>query len=169
MRIKIILHYLGLLIAVLGLFMLLPLAFSLYYGEPDTQAFAVSMVISLTFGLLLWRLTPLTERKLSRREALVLVVGGYLTASAFGALPYELAGIFPSYLDSFFEAVSGYTTTGATVLNSIEGQSHGILFWRSFSQWLGGMGIIMLFVALFPVLGIGAAHLVEAETPAHKG
>ena len=169
MRIKIILHYLGLLIAVLGLFMLLPLAFSLSYGEPDTQAFAVSMVISLTFVLLLWRLTPLTERKLSRREAIVLVVGGYLTASAFGALPYELAGIFPSYLDSFFEAVSGYTTTGATVLNSIEGQSHGILFWRSFSQWLGGMGIIMLFVALFPVLGIGAAHLVEAETPGHQG
>ena len=148
--------------------MLLPLAFSLYYQEPDAQAFAISMVISLTFGLLLWRLTPLTERRLSQREAIVLVVGGYISASVFGALPYEIAGTFPSILDAFFEAVSGYTTTGATVLTSIESQPHGILLWRSLSQWLGGMGIIMLFVALFPVLGIGAAYLVEAEAPGHQ-
>ena len=150
--------------------MLLPLAFSLYYQEPDAQAFAISMALSLTFGLMLWRLTPLKEKRLSRREAIVLVVGGYLSASAFGALPYEFAGIFSSSLDSFFEAMSGYTTTGATVLTSIESQPHGILLWRSLTQWLGGMGIIMLFVALFPVLGIGAARLVEAETPgSHQG
>jgi trk system potassium uptake protein TrkH len=102
---------------------------------------------------------------MNRREAIVLVVTSYVTASFFGALPYTLSGALPSFLDAYFEALSGYTTTGATVLNSIETQAEGILLWRSFTQWLGGMGIIMLFVALFPILGIGAAHLAEAEMP----
>ena len=95
----------------------------------------------------------------------MLVAGGWILASAFGTLPYVLTGTFPSYLDAYFEAMSGFTTTGATVLTPIEGQPHGILLWRSLTQWLGGMGIITLFVALFPMLGIGAAHLVEAEMP----
>ncbi len=145
--------------------MLLPLAWSLYYREPDSLAFAISMGVSIGSGLLLWRLTPVGEGRLSRREAIMLVAGGWILASAFGTLPYALAGTFPSYLDAYFEAMSGFTTTGATVLASIESQSHGILLWRSLTQWLGGMGIITLFVALFPILGIGAARLVEAEMP----
>ena len=165
MRIKVVLHYLGLLIAILGVSMLLPLAWSLYYREPDSLAFAISMGLSVVPGLLLWRLTPVGEGRLSRREAITLVAGGWILASAFGALPYTLMGTFPSYLDAFFEAMSGFTTTGATVLASIESQPHGILLWRSLTQWLGGMGIITLFVALFPIFGIGAAHLVEAEMP----
>jgi len=95
----------------------------------------------------------------------MLVAGGWILASVFGAIPYQLAGTFPSYLDAFFEAMSGYTTTGATVLTSIESQAHSILLWRNFTQWLGGMGIITLFVALFPLFGMGAAHLVDAELP----
>ncbi len=169
MKIKIVLHYLGLLIATLGIFMLLPLGFSLFYKEPDYLAFAISAGISVVSGLLLWRLTPVGGERLSRREAIILVAGGWILASAFGALPYALAGTFPSYLDAFFESISGFTTTGATVfdpvVNSIESQPHGILLWRSLTQWLGGMGIITLFVALFPILGIGAVHLVEAEMP----
>ncbi|MBA7507752.1 Trk system potassium uptake protein TrkH [subsurface metagenome] len=169
MRIKVVLHYLGLLIAIVGLSMLLPLGFSLFYGEPDYLAFAISTGISVVSGLLLWRLTPVGEGRLSRREAIMIVAGGWILASAFGTLPYALAGTFPNYLDAFFEAMSGFTTTGATVfdpvVNSIESQPHGILLWRSLTQWLGGMGIITLFVALFPILGIGAAHLVEAEMP----
>jgi len=169
MRIKIVLHYLGLLIAILGFFMLLPLAWSLFYREPDALAFVISAGISVVSGLLLWRLTPVGKGRLSRREAIMLVAGGWILASAFGTLPYVLAGTFPSYLDAYFEAMSGFTTTGATVfdplVNSIESQPHGILLWRSLTQWLGGMGIITLFVALFPMLGIGAAHLVEAEMP----
>ncbi len=149
--------------------MLLPLAFSLFYREPDYLAFVISIGISVVSGLLLWRLTPIDEGRLSRREAIMLVAGGWILASAFGALPYELAGTFQSYLDAYFEAMSGFTTTGATVfdpvVNSIESQPHGILLWRSLTQWLGGMGIITLFVALFPIFGIGAAHLVEAEMP----
>jgi len=156
---------LGLLIAILGFSMLLPLAWSLYYRESDSLAFAISIAISVGLGLLLWRLTPVGEGRLSRREAIILVAGGWVLASAFGTLPYALAGTFSSYLDAFFEAMSGFTTTGATVLASIESQPHGILLWRSLTQWLGGMGIITLFVALFPIFGIGAAHLVEAEMP----
>jgi len=165
MRIKVVLHYLGLLIAILGFFMLLPLAFSLFHREPDSLAFVISIGISVVSGLLLWRLTPVGEGRLSRREAIMLVAGGWILAAAFGALPYALAGTFQSYLNAYFEAMSGFTTTGATVLASIESQPHGILLWRSLTQWLGGMGIITLFVALFPILGIGAAHLVEAEMP----
>ncbi len=145
--------------------MLIPLAWSLYYREPEALAFAISIGLSAGPGLLLWRLIPIGEGKLSRREAIMLVAGGWILASAFGAIPYELAGTFQSYLDAYFEAMSGFTTTGATVLASIESQSHGILMWRSLTQWLGGMGIITLFIALFPILGIGATHLVEAEMP----
>ena len=145
--------------------MLFPLGWSLYYNEPDSLAFAISIGISLGSGLLLWRLTPGGEGRLSRREAIMLVAGAWMLASAFGALPYELAGTFHSYLDAYFEAMSGFTTTGASVLASIESQPHGILLWRNLTQWLGGMGIITLFVALFPILGIGVAYLVEAEMP----
>ena len=165
MRIKVVLHYLGLLITGLGLTMLFPLGLSLYYNEPDFLAFAISAGITVGSGLLLWRLTPGSEGRLSRREAIMLVAGAWVLASAFGAIPYELAGTFPSTLDAYFESVSGYTTTGASVLASIESQPHGILLWRNLTQWLGGMGIITLFVALFPLLGMGAAYLVEAEMP----
>ncbi len=165
MRIKVVLHYLGLLIASIGLAMLLPLLWSLFNNGTDTSAFAISIAISLGSGLLLWRLLPVKERGMSRREAIVLVVGSWMAASLFGALPYTFSGALPNFLDAYFEAMSGYTTTGATVLTSIETQAEGILLWRSLTQWLGGMGIIMLFVALFPILGIGAAHLAEAEMP----
>ncbi len=164
MRTKVVCHYLGLVVAILGFFMLLPLVWSLLYGEP-WRAFAISSGISIGLGLLVWRLVPVGEGRLSRREAILLVTGGWILASIFGSLPYALAGTFTSYLDAYFEAMSGFTTTGATVHASVEGQFQGILLWRSLNQWLGGMGIITLFVALFPVLGIGAAHLVEAEMP----
>ena len=165
MRIKVVLHYLGLLIAALGVFMLLPLAWSLYYREPDSLAFVISIGLTIGSGLLLWRLTPAGKGRLSRREAIMLVAVGWILASAFGALPFELAGTFQNYLNAYFEAMSGFTATGATVITDIGSQPHGILLWRSLTQWLGGMGIITLFVALFPILGIGAARLVEAEMP----
>lgn len=165
MRIKVVLHYLGLLTTFIGLSMLLPLGWSLYYREADSPAFLISLGITVSFGFLLWKLTPAASGKLSRREAIALVAGTWATSSAFAALPYLLAGTFQSFLDAYFEAMSGFTTTGATLLGNIEGQPHGILLWRSFTQWLGGMGIIMLFVAFFPVLGMGSAYLIEAEMP----
>jgi len=169
MRIKVVLHYLGVLIAIIGLAMLIPLVWSLFSGGSDTPAFAISMAISAGTGLLLWRLMPVGEKRMGRREAILMVAGSWVAASFFSALPYIISGALPSFLDAYFEAMSGYTATGSTVLTSIETQSQGILLWRAMTQWLGGMGIIMLFVALFPLLGIGAAYLVEAETPAQKG
>jgi len=165
MRIAAVLHYLGFLIAILGAFMLLPFVWSVATGEPSSAAFATSAAICGAFGFLLWWLTRGNQGRLSRREAVLIVAGGWVLASLFGTLPYAFSATFPNYLDAWFEAVSGFTTTGATVLTSIETQFESILLWRSITQWLGGMGIITLFVALFPMLGIGAAHLVEAEMP----
>jgi trk system potassium uptake protein TrkH len=165
MRITVVCHYLSLLLIVLSCFMLLPLVWSLVAREPSSAAFAISIAITAAAGLLTWRLTPVGEGRLNRREAILLVAGGWLLASFFGALPFVLDGTFPSYVDALFESVSGFTATGATVLTSIETQPQSILLWRSITQWLGGMGIITLFVALFPILGIGAAHLVEVEMP----
>ncbi len=152
----------------LGLFMLIPLAFSLYYREPDTLAFFISMAITAGAGLLLRLFARPGGDRLSRREALLLVAGIWIAAAVFGALPYKLSGTFPNYLNAYFEAMSGFTTTGASVLTSIESQPHGILLWRDLTQWLGGMGIVMLFVAILPALGVGAAHMVEGELPGPK-
>jgi trk system potassium uptake protein TrkH len=165
MRIKVVLHYLGLLIAGLGVSMLLPLGWSLYYNEPVSSAFTISIGICAGSGFLLWRLTPGGEARFSRREAIMVVAGAWVLASAVGAIPYALAGTFSNYLNAYFETMSGFTATGASALNSIESQPHAILLWRDLTQWLGGMGIITLFVALFPIFGIGAAYLVEAEMP----
>jgi trk system potassium uptake protein TrkH len=165
MRIKVVCHYLGLLLIILSCFMLFPLIWSLTSQESSSAAFAISVAITAAAGLLTWRLTPVGEGRLNRREAILLVAGGWLLASFFGTLPFVLDGTFSSFVDALFESVSGFTTTGATVLTAIEEQSQSILLWRSLTQWLGGMGIITLFVALFPMLGIGAAHLVEAEMP----
>ncbi len=165
MRINVVCRYLGLVLTILGLFMLLPLAWSLFRGESCSTPFAISAGITVGLGLLLWRLVPTGEGKFSRREAIVLVTGSWILVSLFGTLPYVLAGTFQSFVDAWFESVSGFTTTGATVFASVEDQLQGILLWRSLTQWLGGMGIITLFVALFPIFGIGAAHLVEHEMP----
>jgi trk system potassium uptake protein TrkH len=164
MRINAVLHYLGLIITIIGLTMLLPLLWSLCHGESAAaSAFIISMAISIATGLVLWRFIPLKERNLSRREAVSLVAFGWICISLFGALPYTISGALPNYLDAFFESASGFTTTGATVFTNIDAQYQGILMWRSLTQWLGGMGIVMLFVALFPLLGIGASRLAEAE------
>ncbi len=165
MKLKVVLHYLGLLTVGLGFAMFLPLGISLHYNGPDTPAFATAAGITIASGFLMWRLNPAGKGGLGRREAMLLVAGAWVLASAFGAIPYTLAGTFTSYLDSFFESVSGYTTTGASVLTVIEGQPYGILLWRNLTQWLGGMGIITLFVAMFPLLRVGSAYLIEAEMP----
>lgn len=165
MRIKVVLHYLGLLVTGLGLLMLFPLCWSLYHHEPVSSAFTISLMITCGAGLLLWRLTPGGEHNFSRREAFLLVTLAWVVAAFFGALPFQLAGIFPHFLDAYFEAMSGYTAAGASVLTSIEIQPQSILLWRNFIQWLGGMGIITAFVAVLPLFGVGVSHLVDAELP----
>jgi trk system potassium uptake protein TrkH len=165
MRLSIVFRYLGLILSILGLFMLIPLLWSLIKGESCSLAFGISIAITVVCGLLLWRLIRVNDNKLSRREAITLVAGSWVFVSVFGSLPYTLAGTFPCVTESWFESVSGFTTTGATVMTTIEDKQQSILLWRGLTQWIGGMGIITLFVALFPLLGIGASHLVESEMP----
>jgi trk system potassium uptake protein TrkH len=149
--------------------MAVPAVFSLIRGEAAGGSIAAAAEITIICGGLSYFLTRRGREQLTQKEALVVVVGSWFTVSAFGALPYAFSGALPNYLDAFFETMSGFTTTGASVMTTITGQPDGILLWRSLTQWLGGMGIIMLFVALFPLLGIGASQMAEAEMSGEKG
>lgn len=155
----------GLLLAINGAFMFLCLPFSLYYGE-DWQSILYSGLITLGTGLLFWKFADNSDnRELKKRDGYLVVTCGWLMMSFFGTLPYLISGSIPSFTNAFFETISGYTTTGASILNDIESMPKGILFWRSLTQWIGGMGIIVLTVAILPILGIGGMQLFGAEAP----
>lgn len=140
-------------------------AWSLWYAEWDTlAAFLEAMGLTAGFGGLLVVLGRRAKDVIYQREALGLVGIGWLFAAGAGALPYILAGIMGP-VDAYFEAMSGFTTTGSTVLTDIEAAPKGILFWRSFTHWVGGMGIIVLFIAVLPYLGAGGKQLFRSETP----
>lgn len=143
---------------------LVPLVCSLLYREwPDAKAFGVSTLVAAIVGA---ALIFFGERSRAyRREGILIVAGGWILASVLGALPYVLTATLPHPVDALFEAASGFTTTGASVITEIESAGRGILFWRCFTQWLGGMGIVVLFVALLPELGPGARFLYKMEVP----
>ncbi len=155
----------GRLLLLLAAAQLIPLLFALWHGEgrPAT-AFGASLLVCAAAGAAAhWRGRP--HEKIYRREATLVVVGAYVLASFFGALPYLLSGEIKDPVSALFESASGFTTTGASILTDIESLSPGILLWRSLTQWLGGMGILLLFVALFPSLGPGARLLYRLEVP----
>jgi trk system potassium uptake protein TrkH len=156
---------LGRLVLLVAVAELFPLLCSAFYGEWDAVvAFLVSALFAALVGVLLIRFGR--ERgEAYRREGILVVAGGWILASALGALPYLLTETFAHPMDALFESASGFTTTGASVMTDIESSGRGILFWRSFSQWLGGMGIVVLFVALLPELGPGARFLYKLEIP----
>ncbi|MEM7483110.1 MAG: TrkH family potassium uptake protein [Acidobacteriota bacterium] len=166
MNLRPVLRFLGRLVLVLALALLFPAVVSVIYGEGRAAgAFLISMAITALCGLAMVGASRNATTQIFRREGILIVVGGWILASAFGALPYLLTGTLAHPVDALFEATSGFTTTGATVLPAIEEAGYGILFWRSFTQWLGGMGIIVLFVALLPELGPGARFLYKLEIP----
>ena len=165
MNLKIIVRVLGFLIFVEGVAMLLALAVSLIYGEYDSTAFLISSGICLvTGGIIAW-LTNGASRDIGKREGYIIVALVWIVFSFFGSLPYIISGSIPNFTNAFFETISGFTTTGSSILSNIESLPHGILFWRSISQWLGGMGIIVLSLAILPVFGIGGMQLYVAEVP----
>jgi trk system potassium uptake protein TrkH len=137
---------------------------ALAYGDGDAGAFFVSSALLVVVGLLGYWRTQLA-RDLTVREGYAVVSLAWLAVGAAGALPYLLSGTIESPVAALFESVSGFTTTGATVFAQIEGLPHGILFWRSLTQWLGGMGIIVLGIAILPFLGVGGMQLFKAEVP----
>ena len=162
---KLIFSILGLLLSINGVAMLLALPFSLYYGE-DWRPIVYSAAITVFAGLPAWLfLSKSTHRELKRRDGYLVVSLGWVIMSFFGALPYIVSGVIPDLTNAFFETISGFTTTGATVLTDIEAVPKGILLWRSLTQWIGGMGIIVLAVAILPILGIGGMQLFVAESP----
>jgi trk system potassium uptake protein TrkH len=148
----------------LAIAMALPVSFSLYYGDGDHMALLGSAAITLLSGLLLFKATRF-ERDLRPKEGFAVVTFAWVSLSLFGCLPFLLSGAIPSFTDAFFETMSGFTTTGATILTDVERLPHGLLFWRSFTHWIGGMGIIVLSLAILPFLGIGGMQLFKAEVP----
>jgi len=168
MNLKLIIRILGFLIFGEGIALLLSLIVSLIYGEPDLPAFLITSGITLTTGGLLLLLTKKAVKDIGKREGFIIVSFSWIIFSFFGSLPYIISGAIPNFTEAFFETISGFTTTGASVLTDIEALPHGILFWRSFTQWLGGIGIIVLLLAVLPVFGIGGMYLFMAESTSDK-
>ncbi len=164
MDIKAVLHVLGALLVSIGASLLIPIGVCLIYNDGGLHAFIISFLIIVTVGLLLWLKTP-ADREVQVREGFAIVTFGWIALAGFGALPFVLASSGISYTDAFFETMSGFTTTGATILSDVEALPHGLLFWRSFTHWLGGMGIILLSLAILPMLGVGGMQLFKAEVP----
>ena len=161
MKYEVILNVLGGLLRFLGAIMILPLLVAIYYGDSLYPFLTAVAITGLTGIVLSKRYNSSDEWK--TREGFAIVALGWLAAAVFGAIPFMLDGISP--INAIFESMSGFTTTGATVLLDIEVHSRSILFWRSLTQWLGGMGIIMLFIAILPKLGVAGRQLFRAEAP----
>jgi trk system potassium uptake protein len=166
MRWRFILYIVGTLLLCLGMSMLLPLGFAVFYGDSSIAPLLKSIGWTMAAGALLF-LTFRKQREpnIRQREAMAIVAIGWTAAGLFGALPFFLADGSWHFVDAFFESVSGFTTTGASILSEIEMLPPGLLMWRSFIQWLGGMGIIVLSLAILPFLGVGGMQLYKAEVP----
>ena len=141
--------------------------FAIYYDDPNhINTFLLCSLITISFGFLLRFLTKDEKNaEIKKRDGYLIVVSGWLCMTFFGTLPYLLTDSIPSFTDAFFETMSGFTTTGSTILDEIESLPKSILFWRSMTQWIGGMGIIVLTIAILPLLGIGGMELFVAEAP----
>ncbi len=155
---------LGALLLFLGVMLLTPIPFSLYYRDSAVMAFVISSVISLIAGAsLFWGIrAPI---RLSYREGFGIVTLGWLAFAVFGALPFLFSGTLGNPIDAYFESMSGFSTTGATVIANLDVVPESVLFWRATTHWIGGMGIIVLTLAILPFLGVGGMQLFQAEVP----
>jgi len=145
-------------------FMMTAVPFSLYYRTDDIPAILLAAGATLVASLAMYLLTS-REGEANHKEGILITTLGWILAAGFGALPFYFYGTFPTYTDCYFEAMSGFTTTGASVLAEIEKQPAGILFWQSLTHWIGGMGIVVLSLAILPALGAGGMQLFKAEVP----
>ena len=164
---RIIFFILGRLLLIESFFLVLSAIVSIIYGEQEYKSFLITAGISVSVGLIAWLFNRNIERNLGKKEGYVIVSLVWVVFSLFGALPFVFSGAIPNYTDAFFETISGFTTTGSSILNSeqIDNLSYGLHFWRSITQWIGGMGIIVMAIAIFPLLGIGGMQLYVAEVP----
>lgn len=162
---QIIFHIMGLLLLCNGGFMFFAALVSWYYDETVLMQISSAALITLFSGVVLMYFTRGHRKEIKKREGYVVVTFGWLFMTLSGTLPFVLSESIPNFTNAFFETMSGYTTTGATILNDIESIPRGILFWRSLTHWIGGMGIIVLAIAILPLLGIGGMQLFSAEAP----
>lgn len=163
---KVIGKIIGILLLMNAAFMLTCISFSFMEHDGDLQALLISAGITCAVGgLLTWLCKNRKSNELTKRDGYLIVTLGWLSMSLFGSLPFMISGAIPNFTDAFFETISGFSTTGASILTDIESVHKGILFWRSLTQWIGGMGIIVLTVAILPILGIGGMQLFVAEAP----
>lgn len=166
MRFRQIFRLIGIFNFFLGLSMLGPLIVSLIYSDGSFFPIFYSFIITSGSGIVLFLLIKRTGYpSLSQRESMAIVTFGWLSAGFFGSLPFLFSGSIGNITNAYFESISGFTTTGASILGNIESLPEGILFWRSLTQWMGGMGIIVLSIAILPFLGVGGMQLYKAEIP----
>ncbi|NKQ38052.1 MAG: TrkH family potassium uptake protein [Methanosarcinales archaeon] len=161
MSFKIVFNALGNLLIFIGITMLAPLIVAIHYQEP-LHSFIISIILTWIVGITL-SIKYKSDEEWKRKDGFAIVAIGWLVAAIFGAIPFLFEGISP--MNALFESMSGFTTTGATALSDIEAHTKSLLFWRSMTQWIGGMGIIMLFIAILPKLGVAGRQLFRAEAP----
>jgi trk system potassium uptake protein TrkH len=163
---KAVIKSLSALTIIEGIFMLSGIPFSLFYGDNDIEAILISSGITVGLGGILFMFSRgENNRHVGKREAYIVVSLAWVVISIFGTLPFLLSGSIETFTDAFFETMSGFTTTGSSILTDIEVVPHGVLFWRSMTHLIGGMGIIVLTLAIMPILGVGGGHLFAAEAP----
>lgn len=162
---KLVKHVLGLLLLIEAVFMLLSTIVGVIYQDDATFSLFISTAITIAAGGLMMTFGRKAPKDMGKRDGYIIVATTWLICSFFGLLPFYISGYIPTITDAFFETMSGFTTTGSTILNDIEALPHSLLFWRSIIQWIGGMGIIVLTLAILPALGVGGASLFTAEVP----
>ncbi len=164
MNIKMVLNTLGRMACVESVLLLLPMLVGMLYNEKSWVGFAVTAAISLAVGLLLTLCIRCKNKAIYAKEGFAIVALSWLGVSAIGALPFTINGEIPYYIDALFETVSGFTTTGASILTNVEAMSYSGLFWRSFTHWIGGMGVLVFITAILPASD-RSAHILRAEMP----
>lgn len=163
MNYSIIIYILGCMLKFESAFLLLPAIVGLFYGENEIFAYLITAALCLVIGVLLSHRKP-TSGSLYTREGFVTVALSWIIMSIFGAIPFVLSGDIPSYIDALFETISGFTTTGASILPNVEALSKTSLFWRSFTHWIGGMGVFVFIMAILPLMGGSTMNLMKAES-----
>lgn len=167
MNYRMVSYILGCVLSIEGAAMMLPFVCSLIYNENGKWVFPLCAAICLLVGIPLILTRP-REKNMFAKEGLVSVALSWIAMGLFGALPFVISGSIPEFIDAFFETTSGFTTTGASILTDVEALPKSMLFWRSFTHWIGGMGVLVFLVAILPQAGGSAMHLIRAESPGHS-